>query len=425
MWATITVSVQDRPDPVSNLLPTGFADRADHDALESRPVQQLADHELQGERDSRRRAPLISTKDCPGTTCTVSTPGNGPSNSVRISVVATNGIGDSDAFTMTDGRLVGRHPAGADRARLRTARSRPAPVVERGHNAVRRLAGGDLPRRRRRRHGGCAARLVLRRHVHRRHRRTRSLANGVAVSWTVSPRNGAYTALSVWNTSEPRSDVPAGPPIALSSPLATVQNATTISLDWAGVFSDNGRPITEYTAAAYTGAAPTCAADGSITGNGAAVQAVGGATSTSFGGLSANATYSLIVFAFNGQGCTASPPVVAHTPPERHHGAHLLGGRAEHAEHVGLPDHGRRHGRRPAHRRLLDLLPAQRRQRLGRRVRPGDGRVVPHGRRPAVRQRHLGAGPRVPQLRQRAGLPDRVVGAHSRRHAGHAARSAT
>ena len=35
----------------------------------------------------------------------------------------------------------------------------------------------------------------------------------------------------------------------------------------------------------------------------------GGTTSTSFSGLSANQTYSITVFAYNGQGCTASPEV--------------------------------------------------------------------------------------------------------------------
>jgi len=143
-----------------------------------------------------------------------------------------------------------------------------------------------------------------------------SLANGVAVSWTVSPRNDAFTALSVWNTSEPQSGVPAGPPIALSSPLATAAGASAISVDWAGVFSPNGREITQYTAAAYTGGAPSCAADGSISANGAQLSGTGTGTSTSFGGLSPDGTYTVIVFAFNGQGCTASPPVVVHTAPD-------------------------------------------------------------------------------------------------------------
>src|SRR5690606_18390752 len=89
-----------------------------------------------------------------------------------------------------------------------------------------------------------------------------SLANGVAVSYTVSARNGAYTALSVWNTSEPQAGVPAGPPIAVSSPLATATTDSSISVDWGGVFNNNGREISAYWAASYTGGAPTCSPDG-------------------------------------------------------------------------------------------------------------------------------------------------------------------
>jgi hypothetical protein len=130
------------------------------------------------------------------------------------------------------------------------------------------------------------------------------LDNGVAVSYTVSPRNAAYTALSVWNTSDPRSDVPAGPPIATGTPVATAVSDTAVDFDWSAVFSDNGRPITGYAPIAYTGAVPSCPSSPTTTG-----------TSTQFTGLSPNGTYSLIVFAFNSQGCTASSPVVAHTPP--------------------------------------------------------------------------------------------------------------
>jgi hypothetical protein len=142
-----------------------------------------------------------------------------------------------------------------------------------------------------------------------------SLDNGVAVTYTVSARNAALTALSVWNTSEPASGVPAGPPIAVATPSATVQSDTSVALGWSGVFSDNGRAITSYTAAAYTGEAPSCSADGTVTSNGAALAPVGTGTSTAFTGLSPNATYTLLVFAYNGQGCTASAAVVAHTPP--------------------------------------------------------------------------------------------------------------
>jgi hypothetical protein len=73
--------------------------------------------------------------------------------------------------------------------------------------------------------------------------------------------------------------------------------------------------VSAYTAAAFTGAAPTCAPDGTVTSNGATVIAAGTSTSAQFTGLSAEGTYSVVVFAFNGRGCTGSATVVAHTPP--------------------------------------------------------------------------------------------------------------
>jgi large repetitive protein len=60
---------------------------------------------------------------------------------------------------------------------------------------------------------------------------------------------------------------------------------------------------------------PTCAANGTVTANGATIDATGTGTTTQFSGLSPNGEYTFMVFAFNGQGCSASPPVTAHTPP--------------------------------------------------------------------------------------------------------------
>jgi hypothetical protein len=312
VWGTITVSVQDRPEAIANLSVSGFADRAitlrwNAGGSNNSPITNY--------RVTSTAGSTVTVTDCAGTTCTIPTSGNGPNNSVSVAVTAINAIGESDPVTLPD--------------RVWSDVIPPAPAVPTATpldhglriswNQVSTPSGGSAVDRYRVTVGGysgdvspsvCAdgvctwdtTSVGL------------SLDNGVAASFTVSPRNAAYTALSVWNTSEPGSGVPAGAPIAQQSPLATTVDDTTVQLDWAGVFSDNGKAITEFTAAAFTGGAPTCAADGTISANGASLSAVGTGLSTQFG-LSVNTTYSLMVFAFNGQGCTASAAVVAHTPP--------------------------------------------------------------------------------------------------------------
>ena len=315
VWGSITISVQDRPDPVANISPTGFGDRSitlrwNAGAFNNSPITGYTVTASQGQS-------LVSTTQCTGTTCEIATNDNGPSNSVTISVAATNAIGISDPALLSESVWSDVIP--------------PAPTVlssialDRGlrisWDAVTTPSGGSDVDRYRLAVGGftgdfspaticsggtCTVDTLS---------AGWTLDNGVAISYTVSPRNAALTALSVWNTSEPRSDVPAGPPIAVAPPTATAVGDTTVQLDWAGVFADNGRPITGYRAAAYTGAAPTCAPNGTVSANGAVVLGSTTATSAQFSGLSPNATYSLLVFAVNAQGCTASASVVAFTAP--------------------------------------------------------------------------------------------------------------
>ncbi|MBH0131474.1 tandem-95 repeat protein [Salinibacterium sp. NK8237] len=313
VWGTVLISVQDVPDAISTLGPSGFSDKtimmrwnagpANNSAITSYRVTTKSD------------GVLVNTTECAGTTCAIPTTGNGPTNSVKVTVVAVNAIGESDPVTLADSVWSDIIPAAPT-----TLSSSP---LDHGlrltWNAVPTPAGGSAVDRYRIAVGGFETTLGLAQcdttTCTWETPATWVLDNGVAVTYTVSPRNAAYTALSVWNTSEPRSAVPAGPPIALSAPVATVVNDTTANLSWAGAFNSNGRPVTTYTAAAFTGTQPTCSPDGSITGNGAKLSAVGTSTSATFNGLSPNRTYTMLVFASNGQGCTSSPTVIAHTPP--------------------------------------------------------------------------------------------------------------
>lgn len=308
VWGSVTISIQDRPDPVANLQATGFGDRSV--SLRWNPAQ-FNNSPITGYRVvTTAGGSTIDSTVCPGTTCTLATPGNGPSNAVRYTVYAVNAIGESDPVTLGDpvwSDIVPAAPTGLsasplDRGLRVTWNEVPSPtggsavtgyIVTVGGVAV--TVGCSS--------GTCAANVV-----------DASIANGVPVTYSVSARNDAYGPLASWNSSSGQA-TPAGPPIATASPSASALGDTSISLDWAGTFDSNGRPVSEYTAAAYTGAPPTCAADGSVTANGATVISAGTATSATFSGLNPNAEYQFVVLAFNGQGCTVGPSVVARTAP--------------------------------------------------------------------------------------------------------------
>lgn len=308
VWGSITISVQDRPDPVSNLTATAFGDRQ----LTMRWNAGLFNNSpITGYRvTTTAGGSVASTTTCTGTTCTIPTPGNGSANAVRVSVVAINAIGDSDPLTTPDtiwSDVIPAAPSGLSSSPLDHGLrlSWDAVPTPPGGSAVSGyvVTVGGVTSTVSCGSSTCGADIV-----------DGSLANGSVVTYTISARNDAYGPLATWNSSSSQG-TPAGPPIAVGSPLATAASDTVVSLDWGGVFNDNGRGISQYTAAAYTGGAPSCAPDGTVSANGATLQGTGTGTSTQFSGLSPNATYSLIVFAFNGQGCTASPAVVAHTPP--------------------------------------------------------------------------------------------------------------
>ncbi len=280
VWGSITVSVQDRPEPVSNLLPTGFSDgqvtmRWNPGGFNNSPIT--------GYRVSvlSLAGTVLSTQDCPGSTCTLPTPGNGPVNSVRVSVIAVNGIGDSDATTSEPvwsdiippaPTALGSSPL--DHGLRLSWNEVSTPAGGSAVNVYRVVVGGvtvDVSPSSCS-GGGCSADVV-----------DGSLTNGVPVAWTVSPRNDALTALSVWNTSEPQSGVLGG---SADRAVLAARHRDQRHLDlgrlgrrvlrqWPAHHGVHGRGL--------HGWCPSCAADGSVTANGATLNPTGGATSTTFG----------------------------------------------------------------------------------------------------------------------------------------------
>lgn len=323
-WGTVTISVQDRPGPVSNVQVTTFADRAltlswIPGAFNNSPI---LGYDLTVIRADTGQ--VFGTTTCVSTTCTVPTPGNGPDNAVHITVAARNALGLSDPVPYTDAvwsDLVPTAPANVSTAPLdhglRFTWTKPADapgaspitsyLLTLGSTTASLSVSGKDP-------VGTAYALNL---------TDGSIANGASVPFSVASRNDFYGGRTTWNQSA-GSDIPAGAPIATgAAPSATPDqtDGRTATLSWGGGFVDNGRPITIYFAGVFEGNnAPSCSVSGVETGNpqlshdptGPQFQPItDGSTSTTFRGLSPNHVYSFIVYAYNGQGCTAGPVVQA------------------------------------------------------------------------------------------------------------------
>ncbi len=326
VWGNVRVSVQDRPDPVSGVRVTEFSDRALRLAWAPGAANNSPITDYRVTVSAADDGRVLSTTSCSGAaSCVVGTPGNGPGNAVRIQVVAVNAVGASDpaglagtiwsdiippppaalAWTPLDGglRVTWRKPSESDAAspisyyvvtvggQSRSVTVDPSDAAGTAYSA--NVVGG--------------------------------LANGSSVAFSVSARNSAPNSLATWNEAT-GTGTPAGPPIQLGSPSAsTSPDGGTASLGWGGVFAENGRAITDYWAVAWSGRAPTCSVTGVAEGDpqpvppstGQVVRLGPGANSWTFSGLSSNTTYSLAVFAYNGQGCTVSPivPVVPRSSP--------------------------------------------------------------------------------------------------------------
>ena len=306
VWGSVSVSVQDRPDPVTAVDVTSFGDhtltvRWTPGAANNSPITgyDVLMHSGAGV--------LVSTTACAGAVCDVVTPGNGPSNGVRLQIVAKNAIGSSDAVEFPStvwSDVIPPAPSGLGAAPLDGG-------LRISWNAVTTPAAGSAVNNYVLITGGSASNIAP--SVCSAGTCTTDvfgLTNGQPVSISVSPRNSALPSLAAWNAAV-ANGIPAGPPISVGPPTANSANAA-IALSWAGAFSDNGRAISGYTAIAYTGAMPTCANPNP---GGSTSQDMGTATATTFSGLSNDSSYSLLVLATNSIGCTSSPAVVAHTSP--------------------------------------------------------------------------------------------------------------
>lgn len=320
-WGTVTVSVQDRPAPVSNVQIGTIGDRSltlswIPGAFNNSPITGF-----EVTMASEATGQVLSTTQCATTTCAISTPGNGPSNAVTLTVRARNALGLSDPTAYVEpvwSDVIPNAPAGLSSAPLdhglRITWTKPADapgaspitsyVVSVGGvtNALQ-VSGSDPVGT------GYALNIT-----------DAGIANGASIGYTVSSRNGFYQGRATWNQSQ-GSGVPAGAPTTTgTAPVANpdTSNGTSVTFSWSNVFGDNGKAISTYYAGVFQGGgAPGCSASGVETGNPSVsvdprLKPVSGG-STVFDGLNPNQSYNFIVYAYNGQGCTAAA-VVSATP---------------------------------------------------------------------------------------------------------------
>ena len=322
VWGTVRISIQDRPDPVSAVRVSSFADRKLTVAFNSAPFNNSPITGYSVVLTNASTGSTFSTTTCTGAQCEVTTPGNGEANAVRISVIATNAIGDSDPSPLAGtiwSDVVPPAPSSVSSVPrdggLRISWTKPA---ESGAGTpissyVVTVAGSSTTLSR---PSSDPAGTVYTFDA-------TGLNNGSAVSYSVGTRNQAFSSIANWNSAS-GTGYPAGAPVRASSPVATatIEDGSHATLVWNGAFSSNGRSISQYYAVVYTGAAPVCTVSGDLPGTpeppaeSSTVQHTGTSTTATFTGLSANTEYSFVVFAFNGMGCTDSAVVTA-TPRER------------------------------------------------------------------------------------------------------------
>lgn len=320
VWGNITISIQDVPDPVTNIRVSEFGDRLLRLAWVPGQFNNSPITSYEVTMTSAADATVISTTTCTSTvSCEVRTPGNGPTNAVRLAVVAINAIGPSASSALVGSiwsDIIPPPPTALswrplDQG-LRVSWAKPdggagSPIEQYvvtvgGVTEVMGVPPSDPVGTR-----------------YSRNVQAPSIVNGSSVVYSVSARNSAPNSLATWNEGS-ATGVPAGPPIVIAAPSASgsLTDGTTANIAWGGAFADNGANISAYYVSIYTGSAPSCTVSGVEQGSPSVSPPPagqythhlgGGASSTNFNGLTPNQTYSMIVFAYNGQGCKASTEV--------------------------------------------------------------------------------------------------------------------
>lgn len=315
-WGSVTISVQDRPDPVTGATVTGFGDGTLDVAFGAGGFNNspIVGYEISLLDPSSRD--VVATSECVATTCTVPTPGNGQGNAVIVRVQARNGVGLSDPVEAPGpvwSDVIPPAPGGLRAAPLDgRLRIEWAPVSTGSGSAVGSyvvsVAGvsREVPASTACTSTTCSA-------------DSQPLDNGSQVPFTVSARNQAYPALATW-TEAGGTGTPFGSPIAGGITVNGDAAAGTVTVSWSP-FSGNGDAIGGYfvqrliegetgvpsgpQSCSVTSPAPGTVIAPSSGGTVAEVVQVGpDASSVQFAGTATeSARYSFLVWGFNRAGC--------------------------------------------------------------------------------------------------------------------------
>jgi hypothetical protein len=331
VWGSVRISVQDVPDPVTNLRVQSYGDRQltiawSPGTSNNSPLERFEASVTTVETEA------TTVVACSSSPCTVPTVGNGPQNRVRVSVVAVNAQGNSAPTTLSEfvwSDLVPPAPTNVSTASLdggvRIGWRKPTPSDAASPIRSYRLTVGSVTRTQSVPESDAPGTQYWLNVVD-----VGALQNGTSYGVSVSARNDAFGALTTWNAAQ-STGTPAGPPIRSSTPTASGSTSGTgssgheVTVSWPSAFTANGRSIQAY----YVwlddgGSAPSCTVTGVAEGAPshsppAGVRTLGAAqTSTVFATpstrdalLEADRTYLVVVYAYNGQGCTASVEVTA------------------------------------------------------------------------------------------------------------------
>ena len=314
-WGTITISVQDRPDPVTAPQVTGFGDGSldvvfGAGGFNNSPITgyeiALVDPGSGG---------VVDTSTCAATTCTVRTPGNGQGNAVVVRVQARNAIGLSDPADAPGpiwSDVIPPAPQGLRAVPLDGRLGIEWAPVSAGAGSevssyVVTVAGvsSEIDA------SACTSSTCS--------TVSQGIANGTQVPFTVSARNQAYPALAAW-TEAGGTGTPFGPPVAGGITVTGDALAGTVTVAWAP-FNGNGDAIGGYyvqrladgqtalptgpQACSVTSPAPGNVVPPSSGGTVAEVVQVGpDASSVQFTGTVTESTrYSFVVWGYNRSAC--------------------------------------------------------------------------------------------------------------------------
>ncbi|WP_438855229.1 Ig-like domain-containing protein [Agromyces sp. M3QZ16-3] len=318
-WGTVTISVQDRPDPVTDARLTGFRDgeldlsfgagASNNSPIEAYRIS-LSDP---GGGDE------LAASECGATTCTVPTPGNGPGAAVVVRIQARNAIGLGEAVQLPTPVWSDVIPPAASGLRAVPLDGRLrvewVPVAAGAGSPVSTyvvwIAGSPVELDADR---ACTASVCS--------VESQGLANGGSVGITVSARNGALPALAAW-TEASTTGTPFGAPIAGGISVDADSAAGTVVVSWPP-FDGNGDGIGGYfvqrlvegetavpggaQACSVTTPAPGTVVAPTVGGSVAEMVRVGpGASSVRFSGTNVeSARYGFVVWGWNRAGCVST-----------------------------------------------------------------------------------------------------------------------